>query len=276
MAKPSMFSSSYDQQMKRRRLNIILVILIILFGGFFGAKYYLKKNNIVLFYNKNKPVENKTTPQNQSKNTNNTTNTGNKTTDTQKQNTAVSNPQQLFYQYTRMDGKTYKIQYKTINGEQKQITGFVDDSKLSTYDISKDKQSIVFDDNSNQTIILGDVNGNFKIISRDTYKSKSKDKTYLRDNVISENSWYVWAQKPHFTSGGNVVYASHLPYFKKGGPIYLWVMKPDGTSYRKIGRLAKDIDSISYGSFDSKGRLEINVNGDTYYISPTGHTLMKQ
>lgn len=269
MAKPSMFSKNYDQQMKRRKLNVVLLVLILISMAFYGGRYYLKKNNIKLFDYKKFQVKNKVkekdnvvkkeekkVPPKVNDKNNNVTN--------------AQNTQAQFYVYKRKDSKEVNINY-TVNGTIKEITGITDVSNEVTYDISQDKQRIVFDDNSAGTIVMADANGTFSTISREEYVSKSSGDVYKKDNVIARNPWFIWATKPHFTTEGNVVYLSHLPYIKKNGNLYLWVVKPDGTGHKKVTKLNSDITKIIYGNFNENGNLEITSGDKTYFISKDGY-----
>lgn len=274
MGKPSIFSSKYEQQMRRRRINIILIILILISAAFFGGKYYLNKNNInITLFSKKKPANEQQIKQNVPGNK-----TGNTKINVPPQTNQQIKPQDsaqvLNYEYKTSNGITYKIEYK-INGSSKEFVKLNDPSSLASYDISQDKKYIIFDDTSSNDIVIGDINGGFKKITKPSYTSVSTGNTYKKDTVLSANPQYVWSLKPHFTSDGRAVYISQLPYFKRQGEFYLWVVNLDGSGHRKVGLIGRDISGIAYEGYDSQGNLRVKSGGTVYYLIKGSNVLTK-
>lgn len=275
MGKPSIFSRDYEQRMKRRRLNLILFILLIISAAFFGGKYYLNNKNIDLFKGRDplKFIENKVEKQkNNKQNVSNATPKG-QSNNPQKNQSKTTNISS--FDYKTLTGKIYKIQYTISNGV-KQITNLIEDTKTVQFDISQDRQKIVFEDKDSGYIMLWDVNGRLLRISRDSYKTKSTGKVLTMESVTRANPWFIWAQKPHFTTDGRVVYISHLPYIKVNGNLYVWSVNLDGSGHTKLGQLSnqdKDIKKISYAGFDSTGNLMIKSQGRIYYVNKGSYEL---
>lgn len=272
MGKPSIFSSKYEQQMKRRRINIILIILILISAAYFGGKYYLNKNNInINILKNNKTTEKKTESQNSSTQADNVKNTEVPKNNT---NTAVENEKILSYEYKTSNGSVLKIDYK-VKGDLKEFVKLEDVSSETFYDISEDKKYIIFDDITSNDIILADINGNFKKLTKMSYKSSSTGQTYDKDKILSANPQYVWSRKPHFTKDGRIVYISQLPYFRRQGEFYLWVVKLDGSSHKKVGLIGNDLNVITYDGYDSEGNIRIKSQNAIYYLKKGAYSLSK-
>ncbi|SKA90075.1 hypothetical protein SAMN05443428_11032 [Caloramator quimbayensis] len=274
MGKPSIFSSKYEQQMKRRRINIILIILILISAAYFGGKYYLNKNNIninINIFKNRKTTEKKAENQKSNVNIDNTKNTEvpNKNT-----NTSLENEKILSYEYKTANGLVLKIDYK-VKGDLKEFLKLEDASSQTFYDISEDKKYIIFDDITSNDIILADINGNFKKLTKTNYKSTSTNQTYEKDKILSSNPQYVWSRKPHFTKDGRIVYISQLPYFRRQGEFYLWVVKFDGSGHKKVGLIGNDLNGITYDGYDSEGNIRIKSQNAIYYLKKGAYSLSK-
>ena len=269
MGRPSIFSSNYKQQLKRRKVNITLIILIIISAAYFGIKFYMNKNNIKISI-----FERKKTTQSAAPKVNTNKNKPAVKTNTKVNTNTLSSAQKSTYNYKTQDGKALKMEY-TVNGSQKQFVAFDDESGTVSYDISSDKQYIVFDDRQSNDIILCDINGNFKKVTDPDYTSKSTGTTYEKDEILKSNPSYIWAAKPHFTNDKRIVYVSSLPYFKKAGQLFLWVMSIDGTGNRKVGQLNNNLSGIQYPGYDSEGNLRINVDGTNYYLKNGQYNLVQ-
>lgn len=266
MGKPSIFSSKYEQQMKRRRINIILIILILVSAVFFAGKYYLNKNDInIKLFKRNEPVK----QQVKEKTLNNNTDTTKNTPTQKKDNT--QNEQLFSYEY-KSSKSLIKIEY-AIKGNEKQFVKLTGSS--TSYDISLDKKYIVFDDAALNDIILADINGNFKNITKQFYKSYSTGQVYQKDAVLKVNPNYIWSLKPHFTNDNRIVYISQLPYFKRQGEFYLWSANLDGSNHRKIGLIGNDFNSIVYDGYDSEGNLRIKSSNNLCYLKKGAYFISK-
>ncbi|HAZ36528.1 MAG TPA: hypothetical protein DEF85_01060 [Clostridiaceae bacterium] len=272
MAKPSIFSKSYGQQVKQRRINIFLIILLLIVVGYFGLSRYLNKKDIKMpniasyfkWENSNEKPNDKTT-----------NNEENKTESDKKQETKVEEKKELSYEYKLSDGNSLKVLYEENNGE-KTFKGFKDDKGTISYDISPNKQNIIFEDKASNSIIIGDISGNFKNIDMPSYYSKTADTKLVKENILASNPWYVWSAMPHFISDDRFVYISHLPYIIKDGKLAVWSGKIDGSQYKMAGQLdTSNLSDIKYDGFDDDGRLKILSGSTVYYISPETLNLRK-
>lgn len=279
MARPSMFSKDYEKRMKRRRLNTILFILIIISAAYFGGKYYLNKNNVnISLFKIKKTAENKVNDdKKQAENLQKTQ----KAEQTQKTEQTQQKPVQVEkktekIQYKSTNGKIYEIELVVNDGQVKEIKSLKEETGTVKYDISIDKKFIVFEDKASNDIILGMVDGSFKKISRDSYKSVSKGKIYSKEKILSWYPGFIWAQKPKFTSDGRVVYISDLPYMRNDNDLYVWTVNTDGSNHKRIGTFKGSVDSVTYEGIDSDNSLRVKINENVYAVSQGSYRLEKR
>jgi hypothetical protein len=298
MAKPSIFSNNYKERRKKRRINLFLFILLIISVSFFGGKYYLSKHDIPLVTNvaNSKIVKNishlnwiskikerfssKTStqkaksviPQKNLGGVAATTSTSIASHDDSKSNGEMNTTE---YVYHGMGGTNYYVKCEKI-ASKVEISSFRDESNTSEYSISKDKSKIVFDVKSENSLVICDTLGNFKVISRPDYKMKSTGKVIPKATILSEYKDYIWAQKPTFTLDGRIIYVSRLPYIRKDNTLYLWSMNVDGTNNKKISQITHDISKVSYSGYDDKNRLKVIVEGIEYYLDNGSYMLRKK
>ena len=237
-------------------------------------KKNIKMPNIASYFkleNRNEKPNDKTTDNEE----NNKNNAENQTESDKKQETKVEEKQELFYEYKLSDGSSLKVLYEENSGE-KTFKGFKDDKGAISYDISPNKQHIIFEDKASNSIILGDISGNFKNVDMPSYYSKTADTKLVKENILANNPWYVWSAMPHFISEDRFVYISHLPYIIKDGKLAVWSGKIDGSQYKMAGQLdTSNLSDIKYDGFDDDGRLKILSGSTAYYISPETLNLKK-
>lgn len=279
MAKPSIFSKNYGQQVKQRRINIFLAVLLLIAVGYFGLSRYLNKKNIkmpnIASYFKSENNDKKPNDKTTNNEENNKNNVENQTESDKKQETKVEEKQELSYEYKLSDGSSLKVSYEENNGE-KTLKGLKDDTGTISYDISPNKQYIIFEDKASNSIIIGDTSGNFKNVDMPSYYSKTADTNLLKQNILTSNPWYIWSAMPHFISDDRFVYISHLPYIIKDGKLAVWSGKIDGSQYKMAGQLdTSNLSDIKYDGFDDDGKLKILSGSTVYYISPEALNLRK-
>ncbi|MEG2893436.1 MAG: hypothetical protein RR840_08775 [Clostridium sp.] len=257
MAKPSIFSRDYEQKMKRRKINLILFLILLVCMAFFGGLYYLKKNNISLIpkfiTNMGSAVKKEEKPKKEEIPTSNK----------QENNVAVNQ-----YEYKAKDLSTLGIEYTTISDKKefKGIKGLVEGEDFS---ISNDKQKIVFVDKTDQSLILYNIDGTSKDITKEnvTYKSGNK----LNRSILETKKDFVWNAKPQFTSDGSIVYLSDMPNQKPGAGFTIWRVSPSSSEkHTKTLKVPGDITSLKFEGFDEKGRLKLNTVDGYIYISENG------
>lgn len=300
MGKPSMFSSNYKQQLKRRRVNTFLFILLLLSISFFGGKYYIDKHDISIFKNienikivkniKNVHIpdwwtnlRNKFTKKSTVKTTVKEQATEasapiakTKTKTSTKADREVINQNQIKeYIYTSVAGEKYSAEYEIKDGNFEFI-GIKSSANNSDYSISADKSLLVFDIKSKDSIVICNSKGNFNIISRAYYTTRTTHKKLTKEATLSNYKGFVWAEKPYFTLDGRVVYVSRLPFVRSSKTtLYLWSVKLDGSNPVKLSEVGNNIGVISYNGYDSKRRLKVVVDGTVYYLDIGSYMLVK-
>jgi hypothetical protein len=190
-------------------------------------------------------------------------------------NNTSSNITTAEYVYLAKNGYRFAVQYQK-SGNRVEIKGLKETTNTSDYSISKNKDMITFDVKQDNTIVLCDAAGVFKIISRDKYKSTTSGKVFEKDTVLNNYVGYIWAQKPYFTLDGRVVYISRIPYFKSSKTLYLWSVSLDGKTHKRITKIGNDINKVKYDGYDEQNRLKVIVDGTTYYLNNGSYMLREQ
>lgn len=292
MRKPSMFSNNYHQQIKRRKLNKFLFVLLLICIAFFSGKYYLNKQNIYpvkgitkISFIKNikigdwwKNITKKFKSDEEKKKPIKVVNSvaPKITTTSQAVIPPVKKVQPIISTYIYTDGNNikYNISYqKTDKGIL--ITGFSEPNNTSEYCISNDKSKLVFDIKATDSLILCDSNGKFTDITRASYKTRSTGTIISKQTAMSSHKGYIWAEKPYFTLDGRVVYISRLPFIRADATLYLWSENNDGTNFKNLYRIGNDKSIISYGGYDSSGRLIVKIKGINYFLDKGSYMLKK-
>ncbi|MCX7694145.1 MAG: hypothetical protein N2Z71_00280 [Caloramator sp.] len=271
MGRPSIFSRNYEEQMRRRRLNIILIILIIVSAAFFYTKYQLNKRGIniniadklsflkkeqkdikqdVNINKENKKEEIKDAPKEE-----------NKAVETLKE-----------YIYTSNTNKQFKVIYKEENGVKKFIEVKADGINVD-FDILKDGTKVVFDDKENQNIIVYSLDGTYEDITLKTLKTSKY--VFEKQKILQRHKDYIWAEKPHFTADGKVVFLTRLPYNLTKRGIFLWYASYNNTKLARLGELSYDIEKIRYDGFDENEGLRI-ISDDKTFILEKGKFKLKE
>lgn len=68
-----------------------------------------------------------------------------------------------------------------------------------------------------------------------------------------------------------------MPNTKPGSALTLWVTKPQkDAKHAKVTKLSDDLSKCTFEGFDDQGRLKINSDGETLYISKDGSKATKE
>ncbi|MEF9935634.1 MAG: hypothetical protein RR898_10295 [Clostridium sp.] len=258
MAKPSIFSRDYEQKMKRRKINIILFILLLVCMAFFGGLYYLKKNNISIMPDFISNIG---------------SSLNNKEEKPKKEDKVESNVKEpvasvLVYEYKAKDSTTLNIEYSKSEGknEFKGIKGLVEGVDFS---ISKDKQKIVFVDKGDQSLILYNIDGTLRDITKESVSYKTGKK--LTRSILETKKDFIWNAMPQFTADGSIVYLSDMPNQRPGAGLTIWRVSPESPDkHTKTLKVPGDIASLKFEGFDEKGILKLNTVEGYLYISENG------
>ncbi|MBZ4663081.1 MAG: hypothetical protein JG776_763 [Caloramator sp.] len=262
MGRPSIFSKNYEEQMRRRRINITLIILIIIFAAFFYTKYQLNKRGInINIADKFSFLKKQEKDIKQDVNINRE-NKKEEIKDTPKQENKVDETLKE-YIYTSNSQRQFKVVYKDENGVKKFVEVKSEGFNVD-FDILKDGTKVVFDDKENQNIIVYSIDGTYEDITLKTLKTSKY--TFEKDKVLQRQKDYIWAEKPHFTSDGKVVFLTKLPYNLTKRGIFIWYANYNGTRLVRLGELSYDINNIKYDGFDENEGLRIISDGKIFVL----------
>lgn len=265
MPRPSVFSKDYEKLMRRRRINITLVILIIISSGFFGIRYYLKNYNIDFLDSIFKKTESdqKGTVKNP---------TPEPTAEPTVTPTEQPKPKNT-YEYISSNGDRYTVSYETTD----QGIAFIGIDSIYDdlgYDISRDKQYIVFEDRAVADIMLMSGDGKTIKINPSSYYSKTASVLIKKEDMLAKVQNYIWSAKPHFTSDNKVVFLTDIPYLYDDGKLYMWTISLSGQLGSLIGNFeTEDKTAVTYEGYREDGSLIISFNNKTYYLKPNSGSL---
>ncbi|KGN02024.1 hypothetical protein Z969_07370 [Clostridium novyi A str. 4570] len=248
MPKPSIFSNNYDKQMKRRKITIIMVVVAIIIVLGFIISGILRK---VDSKNKssNKQVETKVETKEVKK-------ANNKSSVASHEEENKNNSKN--YNAKLSNGMEIKLIYNVVNNEKEYIKVEPDNIK---YTISPSKKNICLVENETQNMILFDINGSGKDITKKEYVS-SNGQSFAKDNILKSNPNYIWCENPIFLNDDNIIYISQLPWFNKADTKYVWKYTISSNNhinnFDSVGEISgKD---IQYGNLTQDG-LKITVDG---------------
>lgn len=273
MPKPSIFSKNYEKKMrKRRRARIIIIASILLIalcvvlfkGNVFGKQVKVGFNNVkrkisfVASQRKtNKPDAKKKTAENINANNKNSNNDSNKkpNEDNQKIEAKEGN-----YNISLSNGESVILSYNIVNNIKQyyKVSG-----NMLSYDISPSKKKVVIIEKSTQNMILVDENGNKKDITKKEYVS-TKGEVFKKDNILKNNTSYIWCDSPKFLNEDNIIYISQLPWFNKKDKKYIWkytISTDNHNNNISISGGELSGTDIKYGNIAQDG-LEVIIDGE--------------
>lgn len=265
MGKPSIFSKDYEKMMKRRRINITLIVLIIIsviyfFGDRFIKLDFLKKFNLAFFekLKVEKKIEEKKPQESNVKDST-------KEPDKEVKNIKIE-------KFTKSDGSILEFYVDLAKG---QIVEIKDLKGETNYNLSRNKNFVVFDDIKAGKIIYFDAQGKVKELTRDYYRSSKLNKNFYRKDILASNPNYIWAAKPYIAYDERVLFLSELPYFKRDGNIHLWYIDLKSNQIKRITDLnIKDINLVEFIEDDGNG-VKIKVGDDYYILRKDNYKLVK-
>lgn len=282
MPKPSIFSKDYDDKMRKRKRNkiiaiviILIIVLVIIFSGsidkIFGKKVRAGLNKIKtkITVEKDKGTTDKSKEESKDKDKKSSkdstdTKTENKSVENKNENTKPEPAKTGEYAIKLSNGEDVKLLYNIVNN-QKQFTGLTPNT--ISYDISPSKNNMVIVEKGTQNFILIDINGNKKDITKTQYTS-SKGTVFIKDNVIKQNSSYIWCASPKFINDDNMAYLSQLPWFNRQNEKFLWKYTISTNNHQhNLSPQGGEISGteIKYGNITPEG-LEVIVDGQSNII----------
>lgn len=268
MPKPSIFSKDYEEKMRKRRIRrIILILSLILVVLLITFRITTDKNiGEGIKYSLNGVKEKVTSIPNTKNNEEKKENNSNVKEDTVKNNIKENKkqvkeevPKEYSYNIKLSNGKEVRLLYKNINNK-KTYTEVL--PKGISYDVSPSKKNIVIIEDKTQNMILVDINGVQKNITKMQYVS-SKGDIFKKDNIVKNNPNYIWNSSPKFSNEDNIIFVSQLPWFNKENQKYLWKYNiSTNKHYYNLSSKGGEITGIDikYGKVTPEG-LEVIVDG---------------
>lgn len=272
VARPSIFSSDYNERMRKRKIRLVLLVtLTVLACALFFAQYKYKTINALGSYMKN-TYNNIASKKDKAKETDSKEgkSTGNKTTDKNKGANGGTGAQgdtseDLGYAVVLSNGKQGKAVYQNKEG----VKSFKLISPIESgiyYNISADGRSMVIFDDGNQNILCLDVEGKQTDITRTEYVSDDGT-VYPKSDRLTKEPSYIWHSSPKFIDSENVAYISQLPWFNKEITKYVWIVNINDRTHRYIGKLSGS--TVTFGELSEKG-LNVKVDDKDFYLKGNG------
>lgn len=271
MAKPSIFSRDYEKRMKRRKKKIILSILIVVVVIIaVVAKFEINnidfsnmRSKIQAWVDSDRPEDlNDDDKNNSKKNDDNSKNNQDSKSDKDKKE------EKKYIDLAVSDTLTLKAEYTEENGTKKIAS--VDESTMQdgvSYSINPSGSNILVTD-SNQNILLFDVEGNKTDITKQSYTSQSGD-VFAKDAIMTQNPNYIWDSQARFIDDTTIAYVSQLPYFGDAAVNqYIWVYsitnKTDNCLWNNYGT------TVTLGDVVQDKGLSVNIDNVNYYVMNDG------
>ena len=247
MGKPSIFSKDYEKKMRRRKLRFALsfiALVIIVTAGITAFKRQLTANT-------KKPVSQTTQKSEKPK------------TEVQNQSEKPAVKEEGL-DFKLDDGTSLKAVYE-VNGDSKTFKYLSPKESGTYYNINPSGNKMVVLDKKVQKILLIDINGNITDITNPSYTSSS-GAVITKENVIAQNSSYIWCDTPTFVDDSNIAYISQLPWLNRTTK-YVWIENPESKQNTYINSISGE--NIKFEALDTKG-LGMTIDGSVLYLTPNG------
>lgn len=230
MSKPSIFSKEYERKMKRRKRNTIaILLLIIVVVSAIALKFtYAPIDFSNIRQNIQAWIDSDTLsiPQDTVQNTGESSAEG--VSSEAEEVEEAKEPEEQFIDVSFISGNSAKAVYiEDENGQKvfKELQG-ADDGV--TYDISPAKTQMLVCD-TNAQIVLYNIDGSSKIISKDQYVSRSGG-VFTKEATLASQPQYLWNANPKFLNEESIIFVTNRPYFGTAAvKQYLWI-----TNYNNV------------------------------------------
>lgn len=254
--KPSIFSKDYEKRMKKIRIRrtIIAILVIILGILFFTRDNYLKnikKINITKIFKSTVAKKDNT----------------NKVDSTKKSGGQIvkDNTEEKLYPVQLKDSVV-----KAVFTKNSKTSEFKDlqsnDQNACLFNISASGKKMVILDKKTQQLFILDESGDVKDLTMKSYVSTSGS-TFNREDVLSNNTSYIWTDTPTFIDEDNVAFISSLPWFDGRTTKYVWICNISSNSYRTIFGI--EGNDVKFSNIKN-GALTVISDGKTVYLKSDG------
>lgn len=279
MARPSIFSREYERKMRRRKIRaaigvgcIVCFVGVLFAGGSF--KGFLKDNltirkdfNLYGFFSK----KNKVDKQEDAKVNKDI---DDKSLDSTENNTPQQkNIEDKGYDISLSSGTKIKAVYEeNMDGAKK--FKYITPMEGASFNINPSGSGMIILDNSSQSIIYVDIDGNSRAINDFKYVSSTGNE-FPKEEILKAKPNYVWCSSPRFLDDDYVAYISQVPWFGRNTR-YVWVVNSkdlnvkDRNNHTLLESLAGE--NLKFGNISDRG-LEVYTDTGIRYINISGQKI---
>lgn len=274
MAKPSIFSSDYDKSMRRRKRMIRSFIIIVVVVSLIGAIAMISnvnskdgKGKIFSFLKTEDNTDNGQQSSNSKKIS--TDNDEVEKNDPIKENTTNDEAVKDQGEEKVIEEAPQKESLEIVLPSGEKAIAFIDvndgvktfhkvDLDDILYNINPSKNTVVILDTNTQSLILSDINGKQKDITKKSHTS-TKGITYTKENRLKKYPDLVWNALPKFINDDEIAYVSQLPLLSIQPNKYVWkyLISNDTHNIVKGKYYGK---KIKIGNLSEEG-LEVIIDG---------------
>lgn len=278
MAKPSIFSSDYDKSMRRRKRMIRSLIIVVVIVSLIGIRAMVgnvnsKDGNGKIFgFLKTEDNANNGQQSSNSKKISTDNDEGEKNNlikeNTTNDEAVKEQEEKVIEELSKQESLEIvlpsgekAIAFININDGVKTFHKVDLDDGL--YNINPSKDTVVILDTNTQSLILSDINGKLKDITKKSHTS-TKGTNYTKENRLKKYPDLVWNDHPKFVNDDEIAYVSQLPYLSIKPNKFLWKYSISNDTHNIVkGKYSGK--KIEIGNLSEEG-LEVIIDGNKKVI----------
>lgn len=270
MAKPSIFSRDYEKRMKKRRRRVIFLIILICVVILTLTIKMIVPN--IDFSNMRTRLQEWVDSGRSEEDIQDEPIIDNEESSTpQKEEEVVVEPEKQYMDLAVSEDTLIKATYIEENGVKKFTE--VENKEGYSYDISPTANRVIIT-TPNQDLKLFNIDGTDKIVTKDVHVD-TRGVAYLKYQVLEQMPNFIWNNQVKFIDDQTIIYISELPYFGQNlVDKYLWIKNVDtftNPEYPNDIMISNIIgNNITIGSVENDKGIEVNVDGNIYYINANG------
>lgn len=270
MAKPSIFSRDYEKKMKKRRRRVIFLIVLICVVILTLTIKMVVPN--IDFSNMRARLQEWVDSGRSEEDIQDEPIIDNEESSTpQKEEEVVVEPEKQYMDLAVSEDTLIKATYIEEDGVKKFTE--VENKEGYSYDISPTANRVIIT-TPNQDLKLFNIDGTDKIVTKDVHVD-TRGVAYLKYQVLEQMPNFIWNNQVKFINDQTIIYISELPYFGQNlVDKYLWIKNVDtftNPEYPNDIMISNIVgNNITIGSVENDKGIEVNVDGNIYYINANG------
>lgn len=270
MAKPSIFSRDYEKKMKKRRRRVIFLIILICVVILTLTIKMIVPN--IDFSNMRTRLQEWVDSGRSEEDIQDEPIIDNEESSTpQKEEEVVVEPEKQYMDLAVSEDTLMKATYIEEDGVKKFTE--VENKEGYSYDISPTANRVIIT-TPNQDLKLFNIDGTDKIVTKDVHVD-TRGVAYLKYQVLEQMPNFIWNNQVKFIDDQTIIYISELPYFGQNlVDKYLWIKNVDtftNPEYPNDIMISNIVgNNITIGSVENDKGIEVNVDGNIYYINANG------